>query len=482
MATKEEAIKAWRAFRDNVQTKTPVRYAITGNGQGDGVDNLYVPFKQDYIYVREYSDLNRAFPVLNRGKVGPYINMPVVVGYDQIEPEREQVLGINYDALPTNVSTSAIYSIGKHHLQHEFGGGDDVWVDSRQFMPGVVVPTNPPSMNVEVRPFLYHYDQWQRFAGSMTDSLSPYKPSSGDNNSRYVLIAIDQLTGTLLYKPGLLFNAQATFDVLINAGSELNGVDYLPNTDSTEVPLGAVFLSSATSVLNWLGGGSNLIDTRIHNAFSIHDLVDRINNVQATLGYSDTLPTTGAAAFQTPDYNAYFNQFQVQPGTNNLFRLDSNLGLDIAEPSVRLHVGGGDVKIGEVNPPNTGTFPGYGRRLFFSGGPAGTGFDSDNSDFLFLARYNKDNDQSHLRVSIGDNFTSTNDAFVIGCSATGQWHDRFTVYGDGKTILTAVSSASANDLGASQMIFYVKQASSELIVLVKYADGTQTVAGSITLS
>jgi hypothetical protein len=480
MATKDEAIKAWKEFRDKVQIKTPVRYVLTGNGQGDGVDNLYVPFKPDHIYVREYSDLNRAFPVLNRGKVGPYINMPVVIGFDQIEPEREQVLGINYDALPGNVSTSAIYSIGKHHIQHEFGGGDEVWLDSRQFMPGVVVPTNPPSMSVEVRPFVSYYDQWRRYEGGTTDSLESHKPT--DDRSKYVLIALDQLTGSLIYKDGLPFNVQSTFDVLINAGSEVNGIDYLPTIGSTEVPLGAIFLTSATSVLSWIGAGSNMIDARLHNGYSIADLVNRINLTQATLGYSDSLPTTGAAAFPVPEYNPYWNHFQPQPGTNNIFRLDSDIGVDISEPLARLHIGGGDVRIGEINPIGTGGFPGYGRKIYFSGGPAGDTYNSDNSDALFISRWNKDTDRSHLRVSIGDNKDNTNDAFVIGCSALSDWHDRLIVYSDGKVVFTAPSATSANDLGASQMTFYVKEDTNEIVFLVKYADSTTVKAGSVTLS
>src|SRR3990167_6568702 len=113
MATKEEAIKAWSQFKSGVQMRTPVRFALTGDGRGNAASNLVVDAKQDYIYVREYSDLKRYFPVVNRGKVGPFINMPVIIGYDQTEP-REQILGVNYDALPAGQSLSMIYAIGRH--------------------------------------------------------------------------------------------------------------------------------------------------------------------------------------------------------------------------------------------------------------------------------------------------------------------------------------------------------------------------------
>lgn len=479
MATKEEAQRVWREFREGVQQRTPVRYVLTGNGQGDGVENLYVPFKPDHIYVREYSDLNRAFPVLNRGKVGPYINMPVVVGYDQIEPEREQVLGINYDALPGNVSTSAIYSIGKHHIQHEFGGGDVVWVDSRQWTPGLVVPTTPPSMNVEVRSFLHYYDEWGRFGGSTTDSLSQYKPA--DTSGRYVLVSLDQRTGSLLLKPGIPFTNQQTFDVLISSASNTNSVDYLPTIASDEIPLGAVYLTSATSVITWIGAGSNLLDTRLHNSYSISDIIQRLNSLEATLGNSNTLPTTGAANFVTPDYNQYLNQWQVQENSTNIYRLDSNIGINTGEPLNRLHVAG-DVRIGEVNDLNTGTFPSYGRKLWLSGGAAGGVYNSEGSDPIWMARHNVSSDTTQLRVNIGDNFSVTQDSFVIGVTSASTWYDRFAVYGDGRTVFASPSATSANDLQASSLTFHVDEITNTLWWFSKYADGTTVKSGSVGLN
>ena len=163
MAKKEDAVKHWQDIKNRLQERRPVRFALTGDGRGNATSNLIVPANDNYYYARELSDNTRYFPVLNRGKVGPYINLPVVIGYDDIEPEREQILGINYDALPDGFSASRIYTIGIHAYQHMFGGGDEVYIDSRLFLPGLVSPTNPPSMQVDIKPFVYFYNDWNRY-------------------------------------------------------------------------------------------------------------------------------------------------------------------------------------------------------------------------------------------------------------------------------------------------------------------------------
>lgn len=95
------------------------------------------------------------------------------------------------------------------------------------------------------------------------------------------------------------------------------------------------------------------------------------------------------------------------------------LGVGEANPADLLHVSGGDVRIGEVNPNNTGAFPGFGRRLYFSGGPSGALYNSDNSDPIWMVRYNDAQDNSELRLNLGDNCGSPNDAFVIQTGGAG---------------------------------------------------------------
>ncbi|MCS7073254.1 MAG: tail fiber domain-containing protein [Bacteroidia bacterium] len=125
---------------------------------------------------------------------------------------------------------------------------------------------------------------------------------------------------------------------------------------------------------------------------------------------------------------------------NERMRIDNVTGNvsigGIADPDSRLQVAFGDVRIGEVNPVNTGSFPGWGRIIRFSGGPAGNFWDSENSDALFMGRYNIDHDQSELRMRIGDNCTGGNvDAFAItiqGACTGGVEQVRFRFVSDGQ--------------------------------------------------
>jgi hypothetical protein len=80
------------------------------------------------------------------------------------------------------------------------------------------------------------------------------------------------------------------------------------------------------------------------------------------------------------------------------------------------------VRIGE---PGTGTSAtaGWGEALIFSGAPPMAAFwDSDNSDPLWMARFNSAANSSELRMVIGDDGGSPADRFVIGVMAGGTFN------------------------------------------------------------
>ena len=77
---------------------------------------------------------------------------------------------------------------------------------------------------------------------------------------------------------------------------------------------------------------------------------------------------------------------------------------------------------------------GYGAKLYLSGGPSfsADGYDSDNSDELWLARYNLASNSTELRVQIGDSPVAI-DAFVVGYTdfGTGNWMPLYRYQTDG---------------------------------------------------
>lgn len=78
---------------------------------------------------------------------------------------------------------------------------------------------------------------------------------------------------------------------------------------------------------------------------------------------------------------------------------------------------------------------GWGEALIFSGAPPMTpGFDSDNSDPLWMARFNAGNNSTELRMVIGDDSGASGDRFVIGnmvgsggFSQSASWSPKFSI-------------------------------------------------------
>ena len=74
----------------------------------------------------------------------------------------------------------------------------------------------------------------------------------------------------------------------------------------------------------------------------------------------------------------------------------------------------------------------WGARLYFSGARDVSGtWNNDNSDPLFIGRYNVADDASELRVNIGDNLASPGDSLTIGASPGGTWTEVMRVRSDG---------------------------------------------------
>ena len=112
---------------------------------------------------------------------------------------------------------------------------------------------------------------------------------------------------------------------------------------------------------------------------------------------------------------------------------NGNVGIGTTAPSSKFNVNG-TVRVGLLTNDN-GSTSGYGDAIYFSGGDDWGSYDSDNSDGLWIARYNVASDQSELRVSIGDDdggVATEVDKFTIGAyDGSGIWRHRMTVLSSG---------------------------------------------------
>src|SRR3990167_8393899 len=150
MTTLSEAKQAWENAAENIRGNRQIRSAVLGSGLGTASSNLEVPGRQFYVFARDSMESDHFYEILNLNAVRPAFNLPVLVGYPSDGTEEQQVLGINYSGLGSEYTLQDITTIGQHHWQHEFQGGDQVTLDVRQLNVGLVQPTDPPSMRVLV--------------------------------------------------------------------------------------------------------------------------------------------------------------------------------------------------------------------------------------------------------------------------------------------------------------------------------------------
>lgn len=113
----------------------------------------------------------------------------------------------------------------------------------------------------------------------------------------------------------------------------------------------------------------------------------------------------------------------------------------------------GHIRVGTVTTPTVTTSPGYGRAVVFSGGPRlSSGWNTDNSDPLWLARYNAGDNSTELRINIGDDPGQSADRLVVGTTSgagadfnlSGTWTPQVTITAGGA--ITAGGGITASGL------------------------------------
>lgn len=143
--------------------------------------------------------------------------------------------------------------------------------------------------------------------------------------------------------------------------------------------------------------------------------------------------------------------------------------------------------LGPTNPVNTGALPGYGYKLYLSGGPAGATYNSENSDPLWVARYNVATDESELHLNIGDGDGGSGgvavDALEIGLTRGGTWYPKLRIQSNGTIIFMKNAEPADAELSASQFALWLDDTPGTSLLMIKAKDsGGTVVTGSVALA
>ena len=271
--TLKDAKDAFGRFKQEInqsfEPATAKRTVYLGDGKGTGSSNLVVGSNPAFLWARESLQTKQYFPVRLNRSVRPSFNLPVIVGKKQGEP-CERILDVDETFMDFNSGASILSGTGPHHTQHEFGGGDEVFVDSKLFKPGLARPTSPKSLSIVILSFVHYVDSWQRFDQTEFD-LTEYVPSSG---SVYVTVCVDPLDGSVVAIKGSAISS--TF-----AAPFEGGFPSIPSPPSNLIPITAVFLNSGATKIDW----DKLFDIRLHISSPQKDNSDRIGVLEKMFSY-----------------------------------------------------------------------------------------------------------------------------------------------------------------------------------------------------
>ena len=208
--------------------KTPNYPALLGDGNG----NVAIANRPGYVHIRTGNDetLGTAF----NQRVPLRDDLPIVVGYTTEQPDLFQVLTIREVYIGSDDYTVFIPQVVGHGDTHTYGGGDEVYIFTKQIMALLVFPTDPATMTVNVSNGWYPWlSTWHYFEDTVSANLAGSVPVGAGGEARYTLISIDGATEALQYTDGDIFPAW-----LPPADTE----DMIPGAPLGSIPLAAVAL------------------------------------------------------------------------------------------------------------------------------------------------------------------------------------------------------------------------------------------------
>lgn len=178
-----------RKFQNKFQQKQNIPNTISGLlGNSNGVVN--VPSRNNYVYVRLAG--TGTAEVFN-SRVTAIYDLPVICGYDPIDPGKFQVLSIRGSTVDyvggAFGSGSGYAPASRYRWLYPGGGQDPLFVETRQLMPLRITPTGGLNFRVESQ-IIWTGTAWKIFGGSTETNLTSLVPTTADKCCM-VLITID---------------------------------------------------------------------------------------------------------------------------------------------------------------------------------------------------------------------------------------------------------------------------------------------------
>lgn len=216
----------------------------------DGIRQVNVANRPGFVYVRLRDNSNELVQAFNES-VSPVYDLPVLV---EFKNNRYVVIGRDTDRYSSWGSDSSY--LPAHASQHsmlanQMGGGDPVFVDGRQMMPGAAYPSGTlGGPNVLISDFLFRnkLGNWLYIGNTGTADLNTLRPNG--SNARMVLVCLDYTSG------GFVILTGSTFSATLTGTSQI--WPYVPNNNLDQVPLAAIRIVSGTTSIGW----DNIYDAR----------------------------------------------------------------------------------------------------------------------------------------------------------------------------------------------------------------------------
>src|SRR3990172_4652407 len=190
-----------RQFQGIQDVRQPVRpkfHALIGHPDGTTIED---PETAGYVFVRIDGDSNRVRRALCREVLQRY-NLPVIVAYSDELPNTLEVIKLDRDAFAPSSGGGSSWDggaqLGAHAGQHALGGGDTVWIQTKQIVPLRTRPAIPASMRVFVESGAYQYQSgFNYWPGGYTSDMTAQVPGAG--LQLYRVLYIDAVTNALAY-------------------------------------------------------------------------------------------------------------------------------------------------------------------------------------------------------------------------------------------------------------------------------------------